>query len=58
MTPFEQVKPTLEKSERQARMQARLEEMKTNAKVTFNDTYFAVAPPAPPEPAASETKKP
>ena len=56
-TPFEQVKPTLEKNERQARMQAKLEEMKTNAKVTFNDTYFAVAPPpAPAEPVASETK--
>ncbi|MDP9193766.1 MAG: peptidyl-prolyl cis-trans isomerase [Acidobacteriota bacterium] len=50
-TPFEQVKPTLEKNERQARMQAKLEEMKTNAKVTFNDTYFAVAAPeaAPPQ---------
>ena len=55
-TPFEQVKSTLEKNERQARMQAKLEEMKTNAKVTFNDTYFAVAPPAPAEPVASETK--
>ncbi len=56
-TPFEQVKPTLEKNERQARMQAKLEEMKTNAKVTFNDAYFAVAPiPAPAEPVASETK--
>jgi parvulin-like peptidyl-prolyl isomerase len=56
-TPFEQVKPTLEKNERQARMQAKLEEMKTNAKVTFNDTYFAVAPaPMPVPPPASETK--
>jgi parvulin-like peptidyl-prolyl isomerase len=57
MTPFEQVKATLEKNERQARMQATLEEMKTNAKVTFNDTYFAVqaAPPAA-EPPAAEVK--
>lgn len=55
-TPFEQVKPNLEKNERQARMQAKLEEMKTNAKVTFNDTYFEVAPPAPAQPVASETK--
>ena len=49
-TPFEQIKPTLEKGERQARMQAKLDEMKTNAKVTFNDTYFGVpaTPPAPP----------
>jgi peptidyl-prolyl cis-trans isomerase C len=53
-TPFEQVKPTLEKSERQAKMQARLEEMKTNAKVTFNDTYFGVAPTPPAEPAKQQ----
>ena len=52
MTPFEGVKATLEKNERQARMQAKLEEMKTNAKVTFNDTYFAVAPVAAQPPAA------
>lgn len=49
MTPFEQVKPTLEKAERQARMQAKLEEMKTNAKPTFNDAYFTVATPAQPQ---------
>jgi peptidyl-prolyl cis-trans isomerase C len=57
MTPFEQVKATLEKNERQARMQAKMEQMKTNAKVTFNDTYFAVAPvPTPVEPPAAEVK--
>lgn len=59
-TPYEQVKPTLEKSERQARMQAKIEEMKTNAKVTFNDTYFGVpaAPPAAPaEPPADQSKQ-
>ena len=57
MTPFEQVKPTLEKNERQARMQAKLEEMKTNAKVTFNDTYFGATPAPPAVQPASETKK-
>jgi peptidyl-prolyl cis-trans isomerase C len=58
-TPFEQVKPTLEKGERQARMQAKLEEMKTNAKVTFNDTYFGVAAAVPPavQPASNESKQ-
>lgn len=57
MTPFEGVKATLEKNERQARMQAKLEEMKTNAKVTFNDTYFAMAPvPTPVQPPAAEVK--
>ena len=56
MTPFEQVKPTLEKGERQARMQAKLEEMKTAAKVTYNDTYFGPAPTVvepPAQPAAN-----
>lgn len=58
-TPYEQVKGTLEKAERQAKMQAKLEEMKTNAKVTFNDTYFGpAAPPAPPaQPATDQSKQ-
>lgn len=56
-TPFEQIKPTLEKSERQARMQAKLEEMKTNAKVTFNETYFGPATPATPPPAQPATNE-
>jgi peptidyl-prolyl cis-trans isomerase C len=59
-TPFEQVKPTLEKAERQTRMQAQLEQMKTNAKVTFNDTYFGPVPtPEPPaaQPASDQPKK-
>lgn len=59
-TPFEQVKPTLERAERQSRLQAELEKMKTAAKATFNDTYFA--PPAapaeaPPPPAAPQGEK-
>ena len=60
-TPFEQVKATLERSERQTRLQAALDKMKNDAKPTFNETYFA--PPAPPAAApeaapAPETKKP
>jgi peptidyl-prolyl cis-trans isomerase C len=51
-TPFEQVKATLEKNERQKRVQAALEAMKESAKPTFNATYFP--PPAPP-PAADAT---
>ncbi|HYO75779.1 MAG TPA: peptidylprolyl isomerase [Thermoanaerobaculia bacterium] len=47
-TPFEEVKPTLERTARQTLMQARLEEMKTNAKATFNDDYFGAAAPAAP----------
>jgi peptidyl-prolyl cis-trans isomerase C len=56
MTPFEQVKATLEKNERQAAMQAKLDEMKSNAKATFNETYFAVpaAPEAPQPPAQQQ----
>ena len=56
-TPYEQIKPTLEKGERQARMQAKLEEMKTNAKVTFNDTYVGVVPTPPAPPAPNESKQ-
>jgi peptidyl-prolyl cis-trans isomerase C len=51
-TPFDQVKPTLERTERQTRLQAELDKMKTAAKPTFNDTYFA-APAAPADPAAA-----
>lgn len=50
-TPFEEVKAGLERNERQARLQAELEKMKTAAKPTFNETYFA--PPAPPTPPAA-----
>lgn len=58
-TPFEQVKATIEKNERQTRLQAALDKMKTDAKPTFNDTYFAApaAPPAPAETPTPETKK-
>jgi peptidyl-prolyl cis-trans isomerase C len=47
-TPFEEVKPTLERTEKQTRVQAALEQMKTNAKATFNDAYFGPATPAAP----------
>jgi peptidyl-prolyl cis-trans isomerase C len=47
-TPFEEVKPNLERTTRQQRLQDELEKMKTAAKPTFNDTYFP--PPAPPTP--------
>lgn len=55
-TPFAGVKATLEKNERQTRLQAALDAMKTKSNPTFNDTYFA--PPAPPaQPPAPEPKK-
>ena len=46
-TPFEQVKAVIEKNERQSRLQAAIEKMKTDAKITFNDAYFT--PPATPQ---------
>jgi peptidyl-prolyl cis-trans isomerase C len=48
-TPFEQVKPVLERNARQEALQARLDAMKNAAKPTFNETYFG--PPAPATPA-------
>lgn len=48
ITPFEQVKAFLERNARQERLQAKLDEMKTSAKPTFNDAYFgATEAPAP-----------
>ena len=56
-TPFEEVKANLERTERQQRLQGELEKMKTAAKPTFNETYFA--PPAPAaQPAAEPIKQP
>ena len=56
-TPFEQVKPFLERNARQERLQAKLEEMKNSAKPTFNDAYFgATAPAVEPKP-EGEAKK-
>lgn len=57
MTPFEQVKDAISKGEKQARMQAKLDEMKTNAKVTFNDTYFGAAPAPAAQPATNPESK-
>jgi peptidyl-prolyl cis-trans isomerase C len=56
-TPFEEVKGNLEKDARQAKLQARLDEMKTAAKVTFNDTYFGPATPPPAAPDAPGKKQ-
>ena len=50
-TPFEEVKAALERAERQTLVQAKLEAMKADAKVTYNDTYFAAAPAAAAAPA-------
>ncbi|HKR62741.1 MAG TPA: peptidylprolyl isomerase [Thermoanaerobaculia bacterium] len=57
-TPFAQVQPVIEKQERQNRLQAALEKMKTDAKVTFNDAYFAPPAPPTPPPTAEPAKKP
>jgi peptidyl-prolyl cis-trans isomerase C len=53
-TPFAEVKESLEKKERQKRVQDRLDAMKKGANVTFNEAYFA----PPTASAAPETKTP
>lgn len=62
-TPFEQVRTLLERNERQAKMTAMLDAMKTTAKPTFDARYFpaAEAPTAPeaaPAAAPATEKKP
>jgi len=50
-TPFEQMKPTIAKSQREAKMRTALDELK--AKAVFSETYFPKpAPPPAPEAAA------
>lgn len=56
-TPFEEVKANLERTERQQRLQAELEKMKSSAKATFNETYFAPPTPPTPAPAPPPTKQ-
>lgn len=51
-----EVKEQLEREIRQAKMQARLEALKTNSAATFDDAYFT--PPAPPAQPAEAPAKP
>ena len=51
-TPFEQIKPMLERNQRQERLQAAVAALTGAAKATFNEAYFA-APQAP----AAEVKQ-
>ena len=53
-TPFEQIKPTIAKSQREAKMRTALDELK--AKAVFNETYFPK--PAPPVTAAPPAASP
>ena len=54
-TPFEQVKPTLEKNVKQKKLKDTLDAMKESAKPVYDDAYFAPpAPPAPPAKPAAE----
>ena len=50
-TPLEQVRPTIEKNLRQAKLHDALDAMKDKAHPTYDEAYFAPppAPPAPPE---------
>lgn len=47
-TSFEEAKEALDRSERQTKLQAALDQMKEKAKPTFNDTYFATEVPTTP----------
>jgi parvulin-like peptidyl-prolyl isomerase len=49
-TPFDQVRTFLERNARQERLQAKLDEMKSGAKPTFNETYFGAPAPAEAKP--------
>jgi peptidyl-prolyl cis-trans isomerase C len=51
-TPFEQVRPVLERNEKQAKLTALLESLKTNAKPTFDAKYFPPEAPKTDPPAA------
>jgi len=55
-TPFAGVKASIEKKEHQKAVQAKLEQLKTEAKPVFSDTYFAA--PAAAAPAESATPAP
>jgi peptidyl-prolyl cis-trans isomerase C len=59
-TSLDQVRPQLEKKERQAKMQASLDALKTAAKPVYSDDYFGAVPAATPATPAvpPATKKP
>jgi hypothetical protein len=52
--PFEQVKPVIEKKQREEKLHQTLDAIKDAAKPTFNEAYFP--PPPPPAPPAVEPK--
>ena len=49
-TPLEQVRPTIEKNLKQAKLHAALDAMKESAHPTFDETYFGPPPAPAPEP--------
>ncbi len=55
-TPLEQVRPAIEKTVRQKKMQETLEGMKTSAAATYDEVYFAA--PKPPSSAAKQDAEP
>jgi peptidyl-prolyl cis-trans isomerase C len=57
-TPFEQVKPTLEKTLKQKKLRDTLDAMKDSVKPTYDETYFAPPPQAEAPVAAPKTKTP
>jgi peptidyl-prolyl cis-trans isomerase C len=59
LTPLAQVRETIEKEERQKRVQAAIDAIKSKSNATFNSTYFPEpAPAATPAPAVAPETKP
>jgi len=64
LTPYESVKPGLEKNLRQKKLQEAIEALKDKAKPTYSEAYFPPPPPPAPAPATpppatkSDAKKP
>jgi len=57
-TPYEQVKGTLEREAKQKKVQEALDALKNNAKPTFSESYFPVAPAVSTAPAAHGSAAP
>jgi peptidyl-prolyl cis-trans isomerase C len=56
-TPFESVKPTLEKNLKQKMLRDKLDAMKESAKPVFNEAYFTPPPAKPEAPPAPKSEK-
>jgi peptidyl-prolyl cis-trans isomerase C len=58
LTPFDQVKPTLEKTVKQKKLRDTLDALKESAKPVYDSAYFAPPPAPAPAPAPAKAKAP